>query len=164
MSNYNLVESLIASGKEMLTKTFVNNEFAKQEIPCNLDAEQEKLYRYSLFTGYQEWVTKTTQLGLSGYESLVIFSEVKQAAYRGLAKFRVMSVKQTTVIEQVVVIDEVAVLKAELAAMQLALDSVLESKSAVVNELMKVKLSMRVHAQNGVKTRVYQEVVSKVRI
>jgi len=169
--NVNVVEKEIAKGKEMLSRSFVNNDYAKQEIPSDLDGYAETLFRYSLFTEYRNWVTKVAQLGLSKMETIMIYAEVKRAAYRGLARYRDgYKAPEVNVAEEVAVVtEEVAELKALVAQLNDRVIGLTAEKAALIdaqtttmNELMQIKSSMRLKVRLGLTTKICREVVANV--
>lgn len=155
MYNYNLVQALIASGK-----TVLNNGFIGGSAALNGNVEDPE-YRKSLFVGYSEWMRSVFASGLCNADRSEVFSRVKDSAIIGIRKYRLI---QATAQETVVVIDEVAVLNAKLAAMQAQLNVTnleLAQRTADHEALI---ASVRVQANCGVTTKTYNEVVSKVGI
>lgn len=142
MYNYNLVQALIASGK-----TVLNNGFIGGSAALNGDVEC-KFYRQSLFVGYTEWMRSVFSSGLDAADRAEVFSRVKDSAIAGIRKYRLI---QSTAQEAVVVIDEVAVLKAKLAA----------AKTEIAN-LAQSNESLRINLRQAMRGVVTAEVKSSV--
>jgi len=163
MYNVNVVEREIAKGKEMLSRSFVNNDYAKQEIPSNLNKVEEKEYRCSLFTEYQQWINKVAQLGLSTVDSVVIYAEVKRAAYRGLARYRDgYEAPKVNVAEVEEVNPQVLELKALLEQALWEKEELKKEKLEERTKFMQFKTVSRLFAKKGIKTKLYQEIIAQV--
>ena len=155
MSNYNFVEELIQDGLDMLATSFIYGEFAKQVPPANMTVAQEKRYRYSLFTNaqsYQMWVNSVLSIGLDESDAIAIFGAVKAASYRLLANYRAGKFQQTTVSNNEVVVDRVAELEAELAAVKASETA----KSLEIRDL-KAEVKTLVHAFETMNNKVIKE-------
>lgn len=155
MSNYNFVEELIQDGLVMLQTSFIYGEFAKEVPPANMTIAQEKRYRYSLFTNaqsYQMWVNNVMSIGLDESDALEVFGAVKAASYRLLANYRAGKFQQTTVSNNEVVVDRVAQLEAELAAVKASETA----KSLEIRDL-KAEVKTLVHAFEEMSNKVARE-------
>lgn len=144
MYNYNLVQALIASGKAVL-----NNGFIGGSAALNGNVEDPE-YRKSLFLGYTEWMRSVFASGLGADDRAEVFSRVKDSAIAGIRRYRLI---QATAQEAVVVIDEVAVLKAQLAA----------AKTEIAN-LAQSNESLRINLRQAMRGVVTAEVKSSVGI
>jgi hypothetical protein len=153
MYNYNLVQELIASGK-----TVLNNGFIGGSAALNGNVEDSE-YRKSLFIGYTEWMRSVFASGLGNDDRSEVLSRVKDSAIAGIRRYRLI---QATAQEAVVVIDEVAVLKAQLAKVEAQRDEAVQVANAAINAYGALAASVRIQANYGVATKTYNEVVSKV--
>lgn len=159
--SYQIAEEMIAKGKVMLNETFVGKSINDFDI-ANLG---NTYYRYSMFTGYVSWKNEVHARVARDLKAHVFTALIDSigAAYRRAQESQV--IEQTTQVAEVVV-DELALLKAELAAVKADRKSVVEELETVKrdNRDLTQKLGAYQALIEGLKSRtiVVGNVITKV--
>lgn len=172
MSNYNLVQALIAEGKVIINETVLTQNSLTGDVE-NVE------YMKSVFYGYNAWMRDAVfaaynagQITLN--ERKEVFSCVKTHAISRVRAYRNITIQSTTVVKQEVVIDRVAELEAELAAVKASddakalkikdLEVSLTVSEAKVNKYEAVlsRLTKRTVVIGNVVTKAYVEVAQRV--